>query len=524
MAFLTVLTFFDLLTSFFPGVKGARAARVALLRLPRVGLAAFSGLKALPLKPFQVLARFKSSGVLEGAVELKGPGGKGRYVKNGQQYFVHKGDVYPVYQRPNEEGLRLKSSKGGADELMLNIHHPKEALLGADAPQPGPSSGVLDPWRVPDLSPDWRPSRAARDAVQSTILQSGSATTDWHNWRISPQEVGPISHSPSAGVFHIAPDARGFPHNVLRAAAPNSDLMDPASSYFRLLPQGDQAPLNSIQFIHRNEPLISLADVDIVRWTSDTPIEQPLPVSRTQAGAWRVHAPLFDRPLTDYVRTAFPTMTRHSRTFTVARVIELSGPKRPATAAHLLNMRAAFDDWILPPPANPGQTDDLLGILRPTELGRESLHIGFDGAAPGFTRVDFTVSPEPRLQRGGKVVAADREAAQRAAVKAVLESQGFELRELQVYRYGRTHKELIATHTNSPTQLYYVAYQWAESGSINIGARLRDRWFHAAPSLPTEVKDALQEKRLIRIMAGIQWPISGTVPPSVYFIKVVPIA
>ena len=537
VTFMSIFLAVDLLSNFVPGPKKKAgiatpaprpALRQSLGRIHRLRMSKSgpSRLAPSPVPHLKALEPFKIKGVPEGAVALKGPGEKGVYVKNGEPFVADDTHHYPLHRRGNDPSFRLKNKQAlGQDELILTIHEPGEWLLGADAPQPEAGAVALNPLRAPDLSSDWKPSSVARDAVQNAILQSGPATTHWHTWQISPQQVGAISHSPSAGVFHIAQDARGYPHNVLRAAAPNSSLMDPASSYFRLLPEGDQAPTSSIVFIHRNEPLVSLAEVDIVRWTSDAPIEQPLPVSRTQAGAWLVHSPLFGRPLTDSVGTAFPTMTRYSREFTVARVIELSGPKRPATASHLLNARATLDDWIPPLPARPGQTDDLLRMLRPHEMDRDFIHIGFDGKAPGFTRVDFTVSPEPRLQRGGKVVVADREVAQRAAVKAVLTSQGFELRELQVQRYGKkTTHELIATHPNSPTQLYYVAYQWVEKGSIKIGVRLDDRWFHANPSLPAEVKSALQEKRLVRIMAGIQWPTFGKVPPSVYFIKMMPSA
>lgn len=521
VVFLTLFAFHDVTSSFAPGPKGARAARVALPRY-KGNVVALSGLKASRSQPTHLLARFKSSEVLEGAVELKGPQSKSQYVKNGQQLIVEGGDLYPVYQREAESVLRLKNQQ---DELVLNIHQSREWLLGADAPQPGPSSGVLNPWQVPAQSLDWRPSASARNATQTAILQTTSTATHWYSWRISPQEVGPISHSPSAGVFHIAQDARGYPHNVLWSAAPNFDPANPMGSYFRLLPEGDQAPLSDIQFIYRNEPLVSQARTDIELWTSTALLEQPLAVSRTQAGTWSVHAPLFDRPLTDYVRRAFPTMTRYSRELTVARMIELSGPRRPATASHMLNIRATLDDWLPPLPAKPGQTDDLLRMLHPHELDRMYIHIGFDGKAPGFTRVDFTVSLESRLQHGGRVVEAQREVAQRAAVKGVLKSQGFDFRELQVQRYGKKiTQELIATHPNSPNQLYYVAYQWLEKGSITIGARFEDRWFHANPSLSDEVKSALRGNRLVRIMAGIQWPTFGRVPPSVYFIKMVPIA
>jgi len=37
------------------------------------------------------------------------------------------------------------------------------------------------------------------------------------------------------------------------------------------------------------------------------------------------------------------------------------------------------------------------------------------------------------------------------------------------------------------------------------------------------VKSALRENRLVRIAAGIQWQSTGSVRPSVYFVKVTPL-
>lgn len=71
----------------------------------------------------------------------------------------------------------------------------------------------------------------------------------------------------------------------------------------------------------------------------------------------------------------------------------------------------------------------------------------------------------------------------------------------------------------------YVSYHWLEYGHIKLGVRLTDGWL-TAPSrnymnaaLLAEVRLALREQRLVRILAGIQWPVQGRLSATVYFIK-----
>lgn len=83
------------------------------------------------------------------------------------------------------------------------------------------------------------------------------------------------------------------------------------------------------------------------------------------------------------------------------------------------------------------------------------------------------------------------------------------------------------THPNSPTQLYYLSYQWVETGSLRLFSSLSDTWFSAgfksySAATLSEVSTALQQQRLVRIVAGIQWPTYGHVSPTVYFIKLSP--
>lgn len=540
VAFSTIFLAVDLLLTFIPGPKVKAGASVrpkirlmgaGLKRIHLSNVSAFGRVAQLPkslstgtrLKP---LERFRIKGVPQDAVALKGPGEKGVYVKHGEHFVADDLHHTPVYRRDGEGFFRRKNKDvPGQDEFILNIHEPKEFLLGADAPVAGPSSGVLNPWRAPLRQMDWQPP-ITRAATESRILQSSTTATHWLDWRTSPPAGQPLTPM-GPEVFHIAVDSHGFSKNVLRVAPPNTSLTDPLSGYYKMLPDGGQVPTTNIRFIHRDEPLVSLASVDIERWTRTAPLEQPLPVSQTPTG-WMVHAALFDRPLERSVAAAFPTLTPASRRFTAVRLVELADSSRVATANHFLNIRTTLDGWLPAPPHRSGQTDDLLRMLRPTERGAKTIYIGFDGKAPGFTRVDFQVSGlDPALQFGGRRFAPQREIAQRSAIKRVLEQQGFIVQDLQVRRKGHPAHELIATHPlSNSNKVYYLSLSWRDRGVLHLGEKLKDTWLKStikksqnlAPLV--QVNQAMRENRLILISAGIQWPTKGTVPPSVYFVKV----
>jgi len=540
VGFMSVFLAIDLLTIFIPGPKGKGVAGARIVgrplgtvlgRIRRLHLIAHRETSRKTSSPI-TLQSFKVKGIPEGAVALKGPGEKGVHVKNGEQFIADDTHHYPVYRPRNEPLFRLKNKQApGQNELILDIHQSREWLLGADAPQPvpGPSSGVLSPWRASVLPSDWRPP-TVRIATENRIFQSSVSGTDWFSWRSQAPE-SQISAPSAFGVSRVHMTAPGFPYDAIYVGSWYDTATESGVGYYRLLYQGDQAPLNKIAFITKNEPLVSLASVDIERWTNTATArrEQPIPVSRGPTGDWQLHAPLFDRPVEQSVGRAFPTMTTQSRRFLVLRMIELADSSRPVTASHLLNIRATLDNWLPPVPGRLGQTDDVLQMLRPAKV-KQNVFVGYEGKAPGFTRVDFTPSVvlDPTLQSGGLGVKAARNTAQRAQVRAVLEQQGFNCQDLQVKRGKVIGHELIATHANS-NKLYYVSYHWIEHGSITLGTRFTDHWLNSAinrhpNSLPLAgVRSAMQEGRLIRIVAGIHWPKKGTLLPTVYFVKVSPL-
>ncbi|KTC29903.1 hypothetical protein AO239_18160 [Pseudomonas sp. ICMP 19500] len=546
VGFMSAFMAADLLTNFIPGPKGRGSAvakvtrpapRALLARIHRMRMAVRDSLarvKVPVVTQLKVFDRFKIKAIADDAVALKGPGKKGIHVKKGELFLTDDTHHYPIYQRENEQVFRLKNTRQpGEDELILHIDQPGERLLGSGDPQPGPSSGVLNPWRVEvEALRDWFPP-TVRSATQSTIVQSSTVATHWFDWRIRAQAIE-LSDSSIPGVLRVQSTPQGAFYNAIYIGA-RYDTPSAGSGigYYRLLDTGDQAPLTDIAFITRDTQQVSLARTDIERWTSTAINDQPIPVSRTSAGEWQLHAPLFDRPLERYVGSAFPTLTNTSQALAVARLIELSGPPQLATASHLLNIRATLDKWLLAVNGRVGQTDDLLQMLRPNERRKEMVYIGYDGKAPGFTRVDFT-PPHPldlHLQFGVTPVRTQRLEAERSAVRAVLEQQGFAVQDLSLRRQGTTAGEFshesVVTHRHS-NKIYYVAYQWLETGRMTLRTKLTDKWIRFAIKLHPDslllkaVDSALQEQRLVRIVAGIQWATKGNLNPSVYFVKLAP--
>lgn len=527
----------DLLMSFIPGPKSAGMARPALgnglRKIHRLRMTPYDGLsRPEPPKVTQLkaLERFKAKGVPEGAVALKGPGASGVYVKNGELFVADETHHYPLYRRDNERVLRLKNQQAlGQDELIINVHQPGEWLLGADAPQPvaGTSTAGLDPWRAPmPVVSDWRPT-SVRAATEHRIYQSPATANEWFDWRVQvPLEQ--MSAATEFGTFHVSQDTRGFSYDTIYIGAQYDTPTVSGIGYYRLLHEGSNAPRSGIAFIVPDEPLVSRAYVDIERWTSTAPGEQPIPVSRNATGDWQVHTRLFDRPLEHYVGTAFPTMTLHSQRMAARRLIELADTAYSVSTTHLLNIRATLDNWLASNARGSSQTDDLLRMLRRTERAHGSIRIGNESNAPGFTRVDFRAPHlDPVLRYSGPGRTAQRNTAQRAAIRNVLEQQGFNVYDVEVRRNRYLSNEFIATHRSSASgNVYYISALWVERASVQLKERLTDHWLNVAiranpGSLPVvSVQRAMQENRLVRIVAGIQWPVFQADPPSVYFVKV----
>lgn len=542
VAFGAVFLAVDLLLTFVPGPKlkpgnlarpGLRSIGTGLHRLHRAAFSEFGQVAHVPKLPgagtaLKPLERFRVQGLPQGAIALKGAGEKGVYVKRGEHFVVDGTHHYPVYRREGEGFFRLKSKDAaGQDELILTLHEPGEWLLGADAPVAGPSSAVLNPWRAAATQSDWQPP-VVPTATRERIHRSSVASRHWFDWRLHGADDVGVGASVN-GVFHVHMDPPGFPFDAIYVGSRYDTPTQSAIGYYRLLHQGEHVPLSDMAFISRNEPLVSRARVDIEHWTSSGLDEQPIPVSRTSTGEWQLHAPLFDGPLEPSVERAFPTLTSSSRTFAVARLIELADSSRSVTASHLLNVRATLDSWLTPSPVQLDQTDDLLRMLRPTERYGGYTYIGFEGRAPGFTRVDFTptIALDEVLKAGGAQHSAQRQIAQGAATRATLEQQGFRVQEWSVKRGTVRSPEWLVTHPQS-NALYYITFQWLDRGSILLRSKLTHAWFnqaikqHRTSAMAASVREALSEQRLVRMMAGIQWPRHGNRPPTVYFVKVSP--
>ncbi|NWC95128.1 MULTISPECIES: dermonecrotic toxin domain-containing protein [unclassified Pseudomonas] len=442
---------------------------------------------------------------VDGAVTLHGPVNQGSQVKAGEQFIVEGGGVYPVHRRRTERTLRLKHPDGSPqDELFLSIEQPREWLLGADAPEPraGTSSGIRRPWEAVTGGTEWVAPTASH--AERAGRQPPLAASHWRAWGRQLNEDAVQEISASRRLYRVQGEVA-------------YDAVKLGDHYYELLPNGSTVPDNLI-FLRGPEPPLPVGRDELVRWLTPEIREQPIPATFGADRSWALREPLFRRPLSTSVATAFPGLTQASNRFVTERLLELGDAGRSMTATRLLNIRATLDDWLPPAPAAAGQTDDLLRMLRPVPRGgRISINISHDGQAPGLQRVDFQL-PVPLdpslLNNTSRSLSHARPMAAQTAVRQVLERQGFRVQPLHKGSSARL-VNFVCTHAKS-NNLYYVLTRWAESPSVSMGSggmmQLSDAWLHSnsrssimrEPHLHSAVLQALKDGRLVRIVAGIQ--------------------
>lgn len=513
VGFQTWITLVDIAAMLLPSAKARPVFYPALKRIGQQRREVFS-VPAAPLS--QRLANYRKDLSTQDAVALQGHQAHGRYVRNGEQFIVDGDDYYPIYRRPGESTPRLKSPKGdGQNELLLFIEEPRQWLLGADAPepQPGPSSAIWRAWEPTPVTTGWQ--APARPPLQRLLQQPALTSSHWHGWG-SPLADNPPQPLPGPrSLYHVHGD-RGY------------DALKLGANYYEVLPGGSNA-LNDVVFLKRTEPLSKNASDDLSRWLTTRPMEQPIPLTFGAGEVWTPRQPLFNRSISLSINAAFPGITQASAQFAALRLIEVADHSRFMTATRLLNIRAVLDDWLPPPPRALGQTDDLFRLLRPVvRTGNAGTHIGRDGLSPGFERVDFRLPVAlPAQLRIKGAPSSERAVVVQNAVRQVLEGQGFLLTAVRKGNWAQS-ANFIGTHPNS-SNLYYFFTRWCNDQRVSLGidgrVALTDAWFKSKFALKDAIQrawyepvnQAMQQGRLVRIVAGIQVEHDQT--PTVFFVK-----
>lgn len=526
VAFITLMTLVDVLTSVLPGAKHAKpgaalgrtALRTGLRQLHRrQALASNATMLPQPLaRPLKTLERFKQPFSTDGAVALHGPGEKGVYVKNGEQFVVDGEQGFPVYRRHDEQVLRVKSPGGETEgELILHIREDREWSLGADAPpspQPGPSSGVWRPFVHQQLL-DWTPPSQA--AIDRVIRNAIVETSGFESWAVGEHMVL-IESVAGRGIYKVNTASSQQSYSVVQYQG----------RHYRVLPSGSQVSSRELIFITRNQSLADVASLDIAYWLEVGLFDQPRLATFSATGQWVVHRGLFRESLRISLVRAFPTMTANSRTHLITRLLEVGDPSAQLTATHLLRLRSVLDTWLEPNAL--GHTDDLMKLLRRHDsASRTSIHIGSEVFIPGFDRVNFTpnAAPHPDFRAAPSALRTARAIYMQGEVQSLLIQQGFHVLPVTKVRGAAPTRDFLCTHPRSHN-VYYVVTRWADRSSLKFNSAsaqyLSDAWFLRRSDWPQEtvmtpIMNASAQGRLVKIVAGIQWTPSA--PPTVYFIK-----
>lgn len=488
-----------------PGTARSRHALRQLHRHQRLAHGGYFYLQApSTTRPLKGLECYATSTTLDDAIALRGHD-KGSYVKGGEQFVVDGAERYSVYRRPGERHLRLKNTQaGGENELLLHIEEPAQWLLGADAPEPvpGPSTGRWRPWDTPETNTGWSAPQAPGRALyrDRPVLENHA----WQGWgQEFPAE--PAQALSATKRLYRVPGPR--PYDALRLG----------NKYYEVLPAGSKAP-DDLVFVRRSTRMGEGAYDELVHWLSDDFASQPIPFTLGDDNLWTPRQPLFARPIVESVAAAFPGLTRTSQYAVAHRLVELADSGSSMTTTRMLTVRTILDNWLPSVPRVLGQTDDLLRMLKPVRLEmRSSVNIGTESSTLGFVRLDFIVPfrlPQALLGKKSTASTFTKITTVRRAVRQILERQGFSVTAVEKRKMGNQYN-FICTHPAS-SNVYFMITRWTDSASLNIQSmdvlQLSDTWFrrtlaHSPASkrgLYEPVRRAMQEKRLVKMLVGIQ--------------------
>ncbi|MGY2197562.1 dermonecrotic toxin domain-containing protein [Pseudomonas gingeri] len=508
------MTLVDAALTFFPAGLATRPARVGQGLWPRAALKSLSQRQALSHKgamalkkldrsarPRPILPGYEANIAGDDAVALHGPTNAGSYVKNGVQFITDGSKRYEVYQAKGESSLRLKKTATQDNELILHIHEPGEYLLRADAPepQPGPSRAMWQPWTPPAPS---QPAAAPVLQLEWMTRRPALLPADWATRGLLLENEQLVELSASRGIY-------------TRRGADMGRLLKLDGRYFELLPDGSQVHPD-IVFLKRPGPSAALARIDFSHWWSHLD-EQPIPATfDPPSQTWTVRAALFGEPMEQSLAQPLRGMTPISLQRTINRLIERSDVAyRSVTASRMVALKRTQEAWSL----RGVHMDVLLRELDAQALGRTHFSIGRATDSVGFSRLDFEPpqAVDPRLfDARGPARIAELASNSETAVIGILRRHGFVVNEIPKSQSFNT-VNLYCTHPGS-NHLYYVMLKWTDKRSVPLtryqaGPRqLSDDWFNrhfefrplGQRAVLKPVKEAMNEGRLVKIIAGLQ--------------------
>ncbi|MDO7897611.1 hypothetical protein [Pseudomonas citrulli] len=247
----------------------------------------------------------------------------------------------------NASGPRLEQVEGS----LLWRRVPDDAMAPGDASQPSTS-------RRRPL--DDEPSQAVAPKRANTAIEPFKP-----HWELLP---GPLAGSAFITV-------EGIPYKVLT----RSDARDYPITYI-------QAP---------DHPRYEFETLEIV--LKSTPDEQPRAAMRVPPdNRWEIDPRLpFDKPLTDYVKEAFPELFARTAENVARKQFELANGASVADAAGLTALRQIYHGWQTGAPSvHPQWSDPLLMLtvtptLPPTTGNARSIHLPSTVSMRSLDRLDF---------------------------------------------------------------------------------------------------------------------------------------
>ncbi len=225
---------------------------------------------------------------------------------------------------------------------------------------------------------------------------------------------------------------------------------------------------------------------------------------------WEVHAPLFEKPITDLVGDIFPGLTEASRFNLAKRLYQLADPNIPflgLTPSRVQNINKVLDAW-RSEPAEPhaGEINGPLALLERNDKrvsDREFAVRGVQSKGEFFDRIDFALQPTERV---GLQVGVDINRWRNEIIKSNLQRMGYQI---AIQREVLGEDEMIFRHIAS-SALYYMQLRMIRDPVVVVERGLKDSVNQLIAQFPEtrhaiELKKTMDEGQLGLLLGGIQY-------------------
>ena len=375
-----------------------------------------------------------------------------------------------------------------------------EAARQARLQQPQDTSNVLlsNKRKAPEIAQEQPVARPLQPGSSTSTPQSGVSIKDsWKSWgqNVEPGLSSMASINPP--IFKVTAPERTY------RAIKIDDL------HYEILPQGLEAQTNRVLLVNPHKPCKSFQQLE--KLIRENKYFQPR-LAEFANGNWTIKEPFFYKPLSNFVRTIFPSMTAQSRIELARRLFRFADPgNTELTTSRMLNINQTLYGWITKSSAllSVHLGDPFALLAHGPRIGERIYNVGTKVSAGMFSRMDFVLLASEHALITRAATALNQSL--NDVMKSLLQRLGYE-----IYPGVSGYSHLVFRRRGSKT-LNFMQLHKTDSPLITMTKALTDSLEELISENPLSplslaLSNARTEGKLVFLIGGLQQAAPSDLP------------